>query len=59
MEFIVMQQLIFEKDKQLPKPMPETLKQAWQEMRTSNPQVRIREAAAILGVREAELLATD
>ncbi|MDO9162052.1 MAG: ChuX/HutX family heme-like substrate-binding protein [Methylococcaceae bacterium] len=54
-----MQQLIFEKDKQLPKPMPETLKQAWQEMRTSNPQVRIRDAAAILGVSEAELLATD
>lgn len=43
---------------EIDEPMPETLKQAWQEMRATNPQLRIREAAATLGVSEAELLAT-
>ncbi|WP_165917778.1 MULTISPECIES: ChuX/HutX family heme-like substrate-binding protein [Methylomonas] len=37
----------------------ETLKQAWQELRADHPHMRIRDAAATLGVSEAELLATD
>jgi putative hemin transport protein len=36
----------------------ETLKQAWQELRADHPHMRIRDAAATLGVSEAELLAT-
>jgi putative hemin transport protein len=37
----------------------ETLKQAWQDLRADHPHMRIRDAAATLGVSEAELLATD
>ncbi len=49
-----MQQLMTEIDEAT----PETLKQAWRELRARQPQMRIREAAASLGVSEAELLAT-
>ncbi len=35
-----------------------TLKETWRAHRESNPQVRIRDAAATIGVSEAELLAT-
>ncbi|PPD32667.1 MAG: hypothetical protein CTY19_11100 [Methylomonas sp.] len=38
---------------------PDALHQAWQDLRASQPQLRIREAAAKLGVSEAELLATQ
>ncbi|WP_197491538.1 ChuX/HutX family heme-like substrate-binding protein [Methylomonas methanica] len=37
----------------------DTLKQAWQDLRADHPHMRIRDAAATLGVSEAELLATD
>ena len=37
----------------------DTLKQAWQDLLADHPHMRIRDAAATLGVSEAELLATD
>lgn len=37
----------------------DTLKQAWQALRADHPHMRIRDAAATLGVSEAELLITD
>lgn len=37
---------------------PETLRREWAELRTDRPRIRIRNAAAELGVSEAELLAT-
>ncbi|MBS3965273.1 MAG: hypothetical protein KGZ80_12440 [Methylomonas sp.] len=40
------------------KPSPEILKHAWYSLLAEKPQTRIREAAAHLGVSEAELLAT-
>lgn len=36
-----------------------TLKERWAEIRAANPKIRIREAAAEVGVGEAELLATN
>jgi putative hemin transport protein len=38
---------------------PENLKQAWANLREENPALRIRNAAEMLGVSEAELLAID
>lgn len=38
---------------------PDALHQAWHDLRASQPQLRIRDAAAKLGVSEAELLATQ
>lgn len=38
---------------------PKDLKQAWAELRGEKPHLRIRDAAAALGVSEAELLATQ
>lgn len=37
---------------------PEALKRRWDELRENKPQLRIREAASVLAVSEAELLAT-
>lgn len=42
-----------------PESSADTLKQAWQDLRADHPHMRIRDAAATLGVSEAELLATD
>ncbi len=42
-----------------PVSIADTLKQAWQDLRADHPHMRIRDAAATLGVSEAELLATD
>ncbi|MCQ8116410.1 ChuX/HutX family heme-like substrate-binding protein [Methylomonas rosea] len=42
-----------------PEFIADTLKQAWQDLRADHPHMRIRDAAATLGVSEAELLATD
>ena len=36
----------------------QSLKQAWENLKESEPQLRIRDAAAKLGVTEAQLLAT-
>lgn len=38
---------------------PNDLKTAWADLRAENPNLRIRDAAAALGVSEAELLATE
>ncbi|MGZ0078977.1 ChuX/HutX family heme-like substrate-binding protein [Methylomonas sp. YC3] len=42
-----------------PLSIADTLKQAWQDLLADHPHMRIRDAAATLGVSEAELLATD
>ncbi|MDX8129394.1 ChuX/HutX family heme-like substrate-binding protein [Methylomonas sp. OY6] len=42
-----------------PVSIADTLKQAWQDLLADHPHMRIRDAAATLGVSEAELLATD
>jgi putative hemin transport protein len=40
-------------------PSAPTLKQAWERLQREEPQLRVRDAAARLGVSEAELVATD